>query len=202
MAGRRLTNTILTGVVAVIVIAAIVIVPFEVLESTHPFHQTTTQPPPSSTHLGMLNSTQVGNVTGGKVKEVILNKSDFFLQSSQKPINRTIAYFNRTVNFGIHVLVGSFEFSSNSSASLFVTQIDQSEISQLQGYQEYGLTVNNSSYDGFHFTTISLSLGLIGSNVFIAAGESGNFAFAIYSTGGTIFDPTTLVQDEIATMTG
>ena len=66
MAGRRLTNTILTGVVAVIVIAAVVIVPFEVLGSTHPFHQTTTQPPPSSTHLGMLNSTQVGNVKGAK----------------------------------------------------------------------------------------------------------------------------------------
>lgn len=202
MTARRYVNIATTGIITVIVVAAVIFVPFEFLEYHHGNQVSTSPPPPpSSIHIGMVSSSQVNNSTGQRMNESSGNSSSFFLQTSQKPEDRLVVYFNSTESYNGQVLIGSFEFPSNSSASSFVSQMYHIEMVQLQGYNGFGLNVTNGSYDNFHYTSFYLNFNILSLDVLIVIGSSGPFAFGIYAIRCIIPNPTTLIQAEIAAMT-
>ncbi len=203
----RYIKVILTGATVVVVIAALVIIPFDILELHHST-STVLPPPPSSTHIGLVTNSQVNNSSGQDLNEKPGAFSLFSAQSTQKPVNADIAYFVNSIG-NSRVIIGSFEFTSKSSASLFVSQTYHSAILDLEGYEvgPGGLTVDvvNDSFDGFLFTAITL--GTFGNNtgsgsiVLIVAGSSNHFAFAIEVYHLAISEPIVLIHDEILAMT-
>jgi hypothetical protein len=196
-------RAVVTGVAVVIVVAVLIFVPFEIIES----HNGSLHPL-STLHIGIVSDSQVNNTSGVGLNEIPATSSIFSSQSSEKPIKAIAASFVRSSGYG-ELIMGSFEFLSQSSASSFVAQIYENAMIDLQGYQQgvgFSVAVTNESFNNFRYTAIVLG-GTFGNNsgagsmVLIVAGYSGQFAFAMDVYHIAISNPSALVHDEILTMT-
>ena len=202
MNADRQIRAVVTGVVVVILVAVMIVVPFEIIES----HNISLHPL-STLHIGIVSNSQVNNTSGVGLNEIPATSNIFSNQSSVKPIKATAASFVRSSGYG-ELIMGSFEFLSQSSASSFVAQVYENAMIDLQGYQGGGgfsVVVTNESFNNFRFTAIVLG-GTYGNNsgagsmVFIVAGYSGQFAFAMDVYHIAISNPSALIHDEISTM--